>query len=235
MKKSLVLILCLACGPVFGQLDLSSAAYPPLAMKAKMVVGTSPFFTENFEGVGYDTSNANGWSESTTGAFPDWTGVVLQGSHSLLLSNAIDAVFISATLSTFRPNVFIKMQFRVIDETFSPILLRLMTNNVTQFSCVVQSDTRFVRLNNLGETVDSLVAVTTGTDYYFWGEFHVGDGGTGISRVWIGTANNKAAATITASIINGDSINAPNQIQIGSGNGGKLALDAIQLSTTEIP
>lgn len=234
----ILLLLIASTLPLCAQLNLRDPGFIALLLRGEAGPPPPPaeiFFTENFEGTGYDDSNANGWTDTGTGDFPDYVGHALQGSHSLLLSNTPSTIAVMAPLGEFRPVIFAKLQFRVINQGTSPSVLAFTTNEVTQFSVRVQSDTLKLRVKNFGESLDSDGAVSIDTDYYMWVEFRTGNGFNGVSKVWVNTANDKASSPITVSITNGDAIAPPDELSAAAGNGGILVLDAIQLNTEEIP
>ena len=203
-------------------------------LSSGVAIPSTNFFTENFEGTGYDNSNANGWSESDTGADKDFTGPgPVQGSQSLIISNTPNSCILSASFSA-KTTVYFKLRFRVNAQDNSPDILTLAVGGTNQFKASVQADTRFFRVKNLGETLDSVSAVSLATDYYMWGQFGVGNGGNGISKIWANTVNDKLSSPITVSITNGDCIAAVNTITIRAGIAGIVVWDNIQLSVTEI-
>jgi len=226
------LILCLAVRCCFAG-DLSSPEFlAGLLPAAAAAPAATNIFQENFEGPGYQQSNANGWTDVTSAIDEDYAGTPkLEGDQACRIAPS-EFVFAPAPIAP-RDEYYFKFRIRpnTLDNTFQFTLSR---TGVDDCNIKLQTDGLWIVTHgSIGLATGSTVLVP-GTEYFVWGRWVKGSGANGIIQLWVSTVNSlPGAPEIDANTGNG--VNQPNLITIQGGNNTDVVIDEIQLRASPIP
>lgn len=198
--------------------------------------GVTLFFSEYFEGTGYDGGSWTSEGPGAGGENPDYTTSPLEGSQSLRIA-ASDVINVVSPSFTAKTEVWGKLRVKCANETSAPrwIIQDASTPaNLAEFRINnVGSGPQWQVLNNGGSTTLGS-AVTLGTTYYVWFHWAKGTGANSVTELFVSTSNAKPGSA-DVSITTGAAATDATRLYFRDGGGSDIVFDALELSAIGFP
>jgi hypothetical protein len=231
MKSLIKIVLAfLICLPCFGQNFLNSYIQFP--------TGASYLIKQNFEGTGYDNSEA--WSESGTGTMDeDYATSPMEGSQSLRIALSSTTGRVSSPAFTAQSDLWAYFQIKILGS------LPAATTTIAEMQA---ASTDCLRLRLLtsgaldvraggGTPVATTGTLTPGTVYHVWIHYIAGTGANGFSSVGFSPDGTKpTSGTNYAEMTTGTATASPSSQRLGQSTSATIELlyDKVRVSASAI-
>ena len=206
------------------------------AVRRAPIAKDTIWYTENFEGTGYDSDDMT-WAEfGSPEADEDYTSTVLRGSQSLYIADGNGS---ARTSWAEADSVFFHFSIQWdADAASDNSIMRMNDSNGDYvFLMRTQADSTIETYHGpVGGHTESDSAFIQDSTYHFWGEWKRGSGSNGVSKIWVTEGTTRSSFIDTIFCSTGTATNKVTDIRflntaVGNQN---LIFDQIEISNYAI-